>query len=212
MTFPGPKIHRPSRRHLSRGDYPVAIGVTASVTASGSTATITFSRPVIVAGLIPLAIPGVSLVAQSQVSNTVWTQLFSAPLNTLAWSLPPAPMNVTTPQGGVSAGATGTFGSGPPPGSLITSVIYGPSPSYTVTFSTTIATFNSGVRDVALAFWNPSLADWNVGEIDSSPASNQLIIGSVPAESGNTIFGLLAPPTQFSLALAPVIPQVVTIT
>jgi hypothetical protein len=109
-TYPGPKVHRPSRRHLGKGQFAGAIGVTCVVTDTGSTATLTFSRPVVVTGPIPLGVAGgPTFVSQTVVSPTVVTQLYSAALTTHTYALPSGAANVASYQGGQVAGISGTF-------------------------------------------------------------------------------------------------------
>jgi len=83
--------------------------ITCVVTAAGSTATLTFSRPVNVAGTIPLTVATRTLVTQTIVSPTVVTMLMSGALTTLAYSLPTPITNVSSYEGGVALGAAGTF-------------------------------------------------------------------------------------------------------
>ena len=109
MSFPSGKTHYPSRRHPTKGAYPVAQGVACTITFTGSTATLTFSRPVIVTGPISLSVPGATLVTQTTVSPTVVTQLYSVPLSGLTYTLQAMATNVATYQGGPVAGTTGTF-------------------------------------------------------------------------------------------------------
>lgn len=109
-TYPGPKVHRVSRRHLSKGQFPAINGAVATITSTASTATITFQTPVVVAGIIPLAvIGGPTFVSQTVVSPTVVTQTFSAALATHTYNLPSNAANVATFQGGKTVGESGTF-------------------------------------------------------------------------------------------------------
>ena len=107
--FPGPKVHRLNRRKLGRGQFPAAQGVTCVVTGTGSTVTLTFARPVVVTGPIPLTVATRTLTTQTVVSPTVVTQLMSGTLTGNAWNLPSGADNVRTQQGGAVSGASGTF-------------------------------------------------------------------------------------------------------
>lgn len=110
MAFPGPKVHRVSRRKLGRGQTNAATGVTCTITSSGTTnLTMTFSRPVVVTGTIPTTVATRTLVSQTVVSGTVITQAWSGNVTTLAYALPSNAANVKTYQGGMVAGTTGTF-------------------------------------------------------------------------------------------------------
>ena len=110
MAFPGPKVHRGNRRKLGRGQYPAATGVGVTVTSTGTTnVTLTFARPVVVTGTIPMTVATRTFVSQTSVSNTVVTQVWSAAVTGLAYAVPANAANVLTNQGGPVTGATGTF-------------------------------------------------------------------------------------------------------
>lgn len=110
MAYPGPKVHRVNRRKLGRGQYPTTNGISVVVTDSGSTATLTFSRPVVVTGIIPANVSGgLTVTTQTIVSPTVVTQLYSAALTTHTYSIPAGAANVSSYQGGQLIGAAGTF-------------------------------------------------------------------------------------------------------
>lgn len=109
MSYPGPKVHRVSRRKLGRGQYPTATGVACVITGSADTATLTFARPVVVSGPIPLTVATRTLVSQTVVSPTVVTILTSGTVTTLAYTLPAGAANVMTAQGGPVLGTAGTF-------------------------------------------------------------------------------------------------------
>lgn len=109
MAFPGPKVHRRNRRKLGRGQFPTAAGVTVTITGSASTVTMTFARPVVVTGIIPLTVASLTLVTQTVVSPTVVTQLMSGTVATHAYNLPAGAANVLTQQGGPVSGTSGTF-------------------------------------------------------------------------------------------------------
>lgn len=109
MSFPGPKVHRQNRRKLGKGQYPTSTGVTVALTGAGSTATLTFQRPVVVSGPIPLGVATLTPVTQTIVSPTVVTILYSGTVATHAYTLPSGAANVATYQGGQVVGAAGTF-------------------------------------------------------------------------------------------------------
>lgn len=71
-TFPTPKVHRPARNKLGRGQHIQHNLVTATVVASGDTFTLTFSSSVVVSGDLDIVPNGRTLVSQAQtLSNTV---------------------------------------------------------------------------------------------------------------------------------------------
>lgn len=110
MTYPGPKVHRPARRRLSRGQFPAAMGVAVVVTSSGTTnMTMTFARPVVVTGTIPSTVATKTLVSQTVVSPTVVTQVWSGNVTGLAYTVPSNANNVMSAQGGAVIGTSGLF-------------------------------------------------------------------------------------------------------
>ena len=109
-SYPGAKVHRPSRRKLGRGQFVQPTPATVAVTSAADTATLTFSVPVVVNGNIPMTVSGGrTLTTQTVVSPTVVTQLFSGTLTTQTWSIPAGIQQVKTYQGGQLAPASGTF-------------------------------------------------------------------------------------------------------
>lgn len=109
MAFPTPKVHRGDRRKLGRGQFPASASVPVAITGSGSTATMVFSRPVVVTGPIPLTVAGLTLVSQNVSNGTTVIQTMSGTVATHAYSLPGGAANVSTFQGGQVAGTAGTF-------------------------------------------------------------------------------------------------------
>jgi hypothetical protein len=110
MAFPSAVVHRRNRRKLGRGQYPTVPPVTCTITSSGTTnATLTFNRPVIVRGTIPLSVATRTNVSQTIVSPTVVTQVMSGNVAGLAYTLPSNPANVAGSNGGEVAAASGTF-------------------------------------------------------------------------------------------------------
>lgn len=109
-SYPGPKVHRPARRRLGRGQYPAAMGVGVVVTSTGTTnMTLTFARPVVVTGTIPSTVATRTLVSQTVVSPTVVTQVWSGNVTGLAYTVPSNATNVASFQGGPVIGASGAF-------------------------------------------------------------------------------------------------------
>jgi hypothetical protein len=110
MAFPAAVVHRRNRRKLGRGQYPSVPAVTCTITSTGTTnATLTFSRPVIVRGTIPLTVATLTEVSQTIVSPTVVTKVMSGNVATHAYTLPANPANVQGNNGGEVAGSSGTF-------------------------------------------------------------------------------------------------------
>lgn len=110
MAYPTPKVHRPSRRKLGRGQTPTQNNFTCAVTSTGTTnVTLTFSKPVILKGNLANTVATRTLVSQTVVSSTVVTQVWSGNVTTLAYAVPSADPNVTNYQGGQLIGISGTF-------------------------------------------------------------------------------------------------------
>ena len=109
-TYPGPKVHRVSRRHLGRGQAASAPPITATITGTADTASVLFNVPVVVGGPIPLAVSGgVTVVSQTTTPPKLVTIQYSGALSGLTYTLPPNAANVASFQGGKTAGQTGTF-------------------------------------------------------------------------------------------------------
>lgn len=109
MAYPGPKVHRVNRRKLGRGQYPTANSVLVTVTSATPVVTLTFSRPVVVTGTIPITVATLTIVSQTVVSPTVVTITMSGSLTGHAWTVPAGAANVYTAQGGQVIGTSGTF-------------------------------------------------------------------------------------------------------
>lgn len=109
MGYPGPNVHRPSRRKLGRGQYPTQTGVSVVATGAASIATLTFARPVVVTGLPPIQVATLTPVSWVQSSPTVVAITMSGAVSTHAYTIPAGLANVATYQGGPVLGTTGTF-------------------------------------------------------------------------------------------------------
>lgn len=108
-SFPSPKVKRPSRRKLGRGQHTPRPQVTATPVATTDTVVVTFSVPVVVNGNLNLNIAGKTLVSQTVDTPTQLTQVYSASVATDAWSIDGTDPSITTFQGGGLAAASGTF-------------------------------------------------------------------------------------------------------
>jgi len=109
MSFPGPKVHRASRRKLGRGQYPSVPPATVAVTGTGSTATLTFSQPLAISGTVAFTVATVTRVSQTINSPTQVTIVMSGALAGHAWTFPGGQPNLTTAQGGEVTANAGTF-------------------------------------------------------------------------------------------------------
>lgn len=110
MAYPGAKVHRVNRRKLGRGQYPSSLGTTAVLTnPSAMVVAITFARPVVVTGNIPLITSSGVFEIQQVISPTVVQQTFTASQAAATVTLPTNAANVATYQGGGVAGVAVTF-------------------------------------------------------------------------------------------------------
>ena len=108
-SYPGPKVHRPSRRKLGRGQYTQQPAVDVEITGSGSVATLTFSSPVVVNGDIPLSVDTRTFVSQEVTSSTTVEITVSGAVTGLDYDLPANLPQIKTFQGGTNNGVSGTF-------------------------------------------------------------------------------------------------------
>jgi hypothetical protein len=109
-SYPGPKVHRVNRRKLGKGQYPTSGTVTPTLSLATTVLTITFSRPVLVSGIIPVTNNGsLTISSQTVVSPTVVTQTMSATGVGHTFTLPPNPANVSVNPAGMVAGTSASF-------------------------------------------------------------------------------------------------------
>lgn len=109
-SFPGSKVHRPSRRKLGRGQSVQVPSVLAAATAATTLVTITFPVPVVVNGIVPLVVNGgPEFVSQTVVSQTVVHQTFDTSCAGKTWHIAGGGPEVRSYEGGVLAAASGTF-------------------------------------------------------------------------------------------------------
>lgn len=101
--------HKRNQRRLGRGQYPLLAPVTITATGSGSTASLTFSKPVVVSGALPLTVGTLTFVSQNIVSPTLTVVTMSAAVTGLAYALPAGTPNVRGFQGEENAALAGTF-------------------------------------------------------------------------------------------------------
>ena len=110
-VYPGAKVHRVSRRHLGRGQSAQQANTVTCVLTnpSADVITMTFSKPVVVSGVIPLTSTVPAFVSQTIVSSTVVQQTWSASQAAATVTLPGNAANVATYQGGGVVGTSVTF-------------------------------------------------------------------------------------------------------
>jgi hypothetical protein len=108
-SFPGPKVHRASRRKLGRGQFPPVVAATVAATASSDVATLTYSQPVIANATPPLTVTGLTPLSWAQSSPTVITVTYPSALTGLTYTYAGGSSAVVTKQGGQVAPAAGTF-------------------------------------------------------------------------------------------------------
>lgn len=111
MSLSRPNIvHRRDRRKLGRDQVPTTSGVTVVVTSTGTTnATLTYSRAVVKRGNPALAVATRTIVSSTLTSPNVISVVLSGNATGLAYTVTAADPNVSPTNGGVTAGAGGTF-------------------------------------------------------------------------------------------------------
>ena len=109
MAYPGPKVHRVSRRKLGRAQHIQAPFATTTAATTTPNVTLTFSVPVIVGGPLEMTVGSLSIVSQSQTSPTTYVFVMSGMTTTATYNFPGNQPNISTFQGGAVAGVTGTF-------------------------------------------------------------------------------------------------------
>lgn len=112
--FPTPKVHRPSRRKLGRGQYPqISAGQVVAVP-SASTIVLTFSEPVVVSGIIDLHLaitpgPAPAFASQDVLSTTSVRLTYGGAVAGCDYSFTGESEPVRTYAGGGVAPIAGTF-------------------------------------------------------------------------------------------------------
>jgi len=109
MAYPGPKVHRVSRRKLGRGQYPNISGTQTTATPSGSTVVLTWSQPVVVRGNLAITVATLTFVSQVINSPTQVTITMSGAVATHAYSFNGNQPNISASNGGAVSSAAGTF-------------------------------------------------------------------------------------------------------
>lgn len=109
-TYPGPKVHRANRRKLGRGQYPTSSTFTVTLTnPSADVILMTFSRPVVVTGTIPITSSTGAFVSQTVVNATQVSQTWTTSQAAATVTVPANAANVTSTIGGGVAGTAITF-------------------------------------------------------------------------------------------------------
>lgn len=196
-AYPGPKIHYPSRRKLGRGQFPAAVGTSVTITASGSTATLEFARPVTVTGLVPVTVIGATAVSQVVVSPTVVTILYTAPLAGLAYSLAANPPTAMTAQGGAVYGTSGTFSGPSGPAASITVVATVSPGLYYVTYSEPVTVISPATPEPALQLLSISLG-WQTATVQILAGADTLEVVSPTGATDIVAAQMAGQPTVFA--------------
>lgn len=112
MAFPGPKVHRVSRRKLGRGQMTSPVVAMVTPTAATDVATLVFSQPVIwsMPGTVPtfFTCTGIAAVSAVQTSSTQIAITFAASVAAAAYKFV-QDVTITQANGGAIAPASGTF-------------------------------------------------------------------------------------------------------
>jgi hypothetical protein len=104
-----PLVHRRSRRVLGTGQVPQLTPITITAAGSGSTAILTFSKSVTIAGNLPLTVASRTFVSQVVNSPTQVTVTMSGAVTGLAYALAANTPNVKGFDGSVNSALAGTF-------------------------------------------------------------------------------------------------------
>jgi len=108
-SFPGAKVHRPSRRQLGKGQHTQVPGADVTFTTTTPVVHMHFSVPVIVRGLLDPGVTGLTPVSQSIVSPTQVDVTMSGATTGLTYDYAAGDPLVATKQGGQETGTSGTF-------------------------------------------------------------------------------------------------------
>jgi hypothetical protein len=104
-----PNVRRRDRRRLGRGQYPTQDPVTATAVGAAATATITFSKAVLVSGPLPLVVGTKTFVSQVVSSPTQVIVTMNGAVTGLDYSMVANPATVVGQKGEPVAALAGTF-------------------------------------------------------------------------------------------------------
>jgi len=109
-SYPGANVHRRSRRKLGRAQYPQLAQASMIPVDTTAVVVITFSKPVIVSGVIDLHLdPAIALVSQVVTGPDEVTQTYLTTVSGSDWSFEGGIGSVRTREGGAVAPSAGTF-------------------------------------------------------------------------------------------------------
>lgn len=104
-----PNVRRRDRRRLGRGQYPQADPITLTALGSASTATITFSKAVLVSGALPLVVGTRTFVSQVVTNPTQVVVTMNGAVTGLVYSMAANPSTVNGQKGEPISALGGTF-------------------------------------------------------------------------------------------------------
>ena len=108
-SYPGPKVHRVSRRKLGKGQHPQPVPASITATVETTTVHLAFDRPVIISGAIPYVTSTGVVDSQTIVDNQHVDLVCSTSQEDATWSIAGNCGAIATFQGGGNAPAGGTF-------------------------------------------------------------------------------------------------------
>ena len=108
-SFPGPKVHRSSRRKLGKGQHVQVPAVNITATVAVDVVTLTFSSAVVISGPIAATTTNGTLVSSAQTGPTTATLTFSATQAAATVTVPGGQSSISTFQGGSNAPFVETF-------------------------------------------------------------------------------------------------------
>lgn len=103
------QVRGKSYRKLGRGQHPNISPLTPVATHSGSTAILTFPRPVVIRGPVSLTVESRTFVSQELTSPTVLTITYNGATTGMDYELPANDPNIRGALGESNAAVAGTF-------------------------------------------------------------------------------------------------------
>jgi hypothetical protein len=108
-SFPGPNVHRPSRRKLGKGQSTPRANADVTLSTTTPVVHFEFTLPVVVRGLLDPGVTGLTPVSQVIVDSTHVDVTMSGATTGLDYDYPAGDPLVSTMQGGIETGDAGTF-------------------------------------------------------------------------------------------------------
>lgn len=108
-AFPGPKVHRVSRRKLGKGQHVQVPPVNITATVSTVTVSLVFGQPVVINGPIVATSTAGTLQSQAVIDTTHVNLVFSTSQAAATVTIPAGQPTIRTSQGGTNAQLVAVF-------------------------------------------------------------------------------------------------------